>query len=383
MPGFYVHIPFCARRCPYCDFAIHVGADADFRAAYVQALRCEIEAALEEQQKHDPRSEITSIFFGGGTPTELSEGDLTYLLQKILQSGQVAPDAEITIEANPENLTEQKLSALRQAGFNRLSLGAQSFEADALKLLGRRHTPDTVQNVVEAARRADWPQISLDLIYAVPGQSRTQWLETLRCAVQLKLEHISCYALTIESGTPFARRVTKGRLIPVEDDKQADFMGDAMAILNTAGLERYEVSNYARPGCESRHNLNYWRGGDYLAAGCGAHGHRAGHRWWNERDARRYVQMMQETGSARLGQEWLTPQERWTELVLLGLRLREGVNLNTATQRLKLDARQELYNSKAWTVLRDEGVLCEDGGILRLHPASWPVADAVAARLLS
>jgi oxygen-independent coproporphyrinogen-3 oxidase len=383
MLGFYVHIPFCARRCPYCDFAIHVGADAAFRAAYVEALHCEIEAALQEQQQCEEQRQITSIFFGGGTPTELKAEELAGLLHRILQSGQVATDAEVTIEANPENLTLEKLKALREAGFNRLSLGAQSFEEGALKLLGRRHTPDAIEDVVEAARRAGWLQISLDLIYAVPGQSRARWQDTLRRAVQLKLEHISCYALTIEGDTPFARRVDKGRLIPVEDDKQADFMSDAREILSVAGLERYEVSNYAMNGCESRHNLNYWRGGDYLAAGCGAHGHRNGHRWWNERDARRYVQMMQEAGSARAGQEWLTTEERWNELVLLGLRLREGVDLNSATSNLNFDVRKALHASKAWTVLTAEGIVREEAGILHLDPASWPLADAVAARLLS
>lgn len=383
MPGFYVHIPFCARRCPYCDFAIHVGADANFRVAYVKALCCEIEAALQEQQRLDANRGISSIFFGGGTPTELSEADLSGLLHLILESGKVSPNAEITIEANPENLTFKKLAALRQAGFNRLSLGAQSFEKEALKILGRRHAPCDIETTVRQAREAGWPQVSLDLIYAVPGQSRQSWQDTLRQATQLKLEHISCYALTIESGTPFARRVERGRLFPVEDDKQADFMSDAVEILSTAGLIRYEVSNYAKVGCESRHNLNYWRGGDYLAAGCGAHGHCAGHRWWNERDARLYVQMMQATGSARAGEEWLTTQERWSELVLLGLRLREGVDLNMASQKLNCDTHELLHALKAWPVLQSEGVLREEAGILHLNSASWPVADAVAARLLS
>ncbi|HEY0073710.1 MAG TPA: radical SAM family heme chaperone HemW [Abditibacteriaceae bacterium] len=383
MLGFYVHIPFCARRCPYCDFAIHVGADVSFRAAYVEALRSEIEIALRKQQTLDTESEISSIFFGGGTPTELEVSDLSGLLNLIGERGKIAEDAEITIEANPENLTLEKLRTLRQAGFNRLSLGAQSFEEKSLKMLGRRHTPHDVETTINQAREAGWRQVSLDLIYAVPGQSRQSWQSTLHQAAQLKLQHISCYALTIESGTPFARRVEKGRLIPVEDDKQADYMSDAHEVLSAAGLARYEVSNYAQAGCESRHNLNYWLGGNYLAVGCGAHGHRVGHRWWNERDTRRYTQMMQETGSARIGEEWLTPEDRWNELVLLGLRLREGLDLNAASQKLNFDAYELLHSSTTWPVLKSEGILREEAGILHLNPAFWSVADAVVARLLS
>lgn len=383
MLGFYIHIPFCARQCPYCDFAIHVGADAAFRAAYIKVLRCEIANALREQKEHEPQSQLTSIYLGGGTPTELDEADLAGLLQLISGHIEIAPQAEITIEANPENLTLEKLKLLRRAGFNRLSLGAQSFEESALQILGRRHAAADIERVVAQAREANWPHVSLDLIYAVPGQSRAAWQQTLQRAVQLQLDHISCYSLTIESGTPFARRVEKGRLVPVEDDIQADFMSDAMEILGEAGLLRYEVSNYARRGAESQHNLNYWRGGNYLAAGCGAHGHRVGHRYWNERSATLYIQQMQFGGTARQGEEFLTPSERLSELVLLGLRLREGLNLNRAAQLLNFDVRSALSQSRAWKMLISQGILHEENGFLHLNPVAWPVADGVAARLLS
>lgn len=379
MSGFYVHIPFCARRCPYCDFAIHIGAKADFRAAYLDALQREISASESE-------TVINSIFFGGGTPTELGSAELSDLLQLIFDNFNIAPDAEISIEANPENLTKEKLQALRVAGFNRLSLGAQSFDQSALQMLGRRHAPSEIEAVIERARGLNWPQISIDLIYAVPGQSRADWQNTLHRALQLKLEHISCYALTIESGTPFARRVAQGRLLPLEDDAQAEFMRDAMDILSEAGLERYEVSNYARPGYESRHNLNYWRGGDYLAVGCGAHGHYKGHRFWNERSAPLYVKKMQ-GGTARAGEEFLTVEERFDEIVALGLRLREGINLENATRLLDFDVRGALQSSNAWPFLLEEGILqqqqSENSTILRLNSKFWPVADAVAARLLT
>ncbi len=382
MLGFYVHIPFCARRCPYCDFAVQIGGAA-LRNAYVAALRREIAATLRAQASSEPGRALTSIYFGGGTPTELDDQELSGLLRLICEGIAVAPDAEITIEANPENLSAAKLAALRTAGFNRLSLGAQSFDDTALKTLGRAHTPRDIESVVAAARRTDWRNVSLDLIYAVPGQSRRSWQETLRRAASLDALHVSCYSLTIEPHTAFWRRVEAGKIVPVGDDAQAHLMADAEAILGEAGIVRYEVSNYARPGFESRHNLNYWRGGDYLACGNGAHGHHAGHRWWNERAARRYVALMNERGTARAGEEFLTPRERLCEIVLLGLRLREGFSLGEASRRLNLDARHLLGQGVAWRILTEQGLLREDKGNLRLAPPALAVADAVAARLLA
>jgi Coproporphyrinogen III oxidase and related Fe-S oxidoreductases len=214
------------------------------------------------------------------------------LLERIFESNTVAADAEVTIEANPENLNPVKLKALRAAGFNRLSLGVQSLDDEALRYLGRAHRAADVERVVCEAREAGWDNISLDLIYAVPQQNREAWQRTLRQSVRLPLTHISCYSLTIESSTPFGKRAARGTLLPVCDDAQADQMQDAQEILEAAGMMRYEISNYARPGFESVHNQNYWFGGDYLAAGCGAHGHKDGLRWWNERDAARYVELV-------------------------------------------------------------------------------------------
>ncbi len=383
MLGFYVHIPFCARRCPYCDFAIQIGGGEAGRAQYAAALRCEIEGVLREQSALEPERAVTSIFFGGGTPTELEAEELNAILKTIFDGIGVAPDAEITIEANPENLSEEKLMKLRAAGFNRLSLGAQSFDAVALKTLGRVHAPQDIESVIALARRAGWQNVSLDLIYAVPGQSRASWQDTLRCAADLSIEHVSCYSLTIEPQTAFARRAASGKIVPLHDDAQSELMDDAEAILGAAGVVRYEVSNYARRGFESRHNLNYWLGGDYLACGNGAHGHRAGHRWWNERAAVRYVEMVNADGSARGGEEFLTTSERLSEIVVLGLRLRAGFSLEAASCCLNYDVRGALQQSRAWRVLTEQGLLREDKGNLRLAPTALAVADAIALRLLT
>ncbi len=383
MFGFYIHIPFCARRCPYCDFAVQIGGGTEKRTQYVAALHREIEGALREQTALEPGRVLTSLYMGGGTPTELEAAELAGILTLVFEGIAVAPDAEITIEANPENLTAAKLSALRAAGFNRLSLGAQSFDAEALKALGRVHSPQQIEDVVALARRAGWQNISCDLIYAVPGQSRARWQETLRRVAQLEIEHVSCYSLTIEPQTAFSRRVEAGKITPQTDDAQAELMADADEILGAAGILRYEVSNYARSGCESRHNLNYWRGGDYLACGNGAHGHRNGHRWWNERAASHYMAAMQERGSARAGEEHLSPQERLQEIVLTGLRLREGFSLAAASQRLEFDVKSALEQGTAWRVLTEQGLLRQDRGNLQLAPAALALADAIAVKLLS
>lgn len=379
MPGLYVHIPFCARRCPYCDFAIHIGAKPAFVGEYVAALRTELQNILQAYSAAGG-APLSTIFFGGGTPTFLEAADLTGLMRLIRDNVAIEPDAEISSEANPDGLTEEKLCAMREAGWNRLSLGVQSFDDEALLRIGRTHRAADIESVFKAARRAGFANISLDLMFALPGQSRESWRETLARALELGPEHLSCYSLTIEEGTPFARRVERGQLLPIADDMQADLMEDADRITRAAGVERYEVSNYARPGFECRHNLNYWRGGDYLAAGCGAHGHKDGHRWWNERDAGNYVVKIQQEGAAAVGEEHLTPQQRLNEIVMLGLRLREGFSLQETSERLKIDAKRELNG--ALTELMESGVVVQRSGSLALAPEALVVADAVAARLM-
>jgi len=373
MSGLYVHIPFCARVCPYCDFAVQAGASETFVERYLEALRLELCSTLRGEN-------ISTIFLGGGTPTALDAAQLKALLATIRSVANLETNAEISIEANPENLDEEKLAAMRDAGFNRLSMGAQSFDDAALRQLGRRHDGGKIETAFANARRAGFDNISLDLIYAVPQQSRASWRDTLRRAIALEPEHISCYSLTIEEGTPFSRRIKRGRMTPVEDDEQAELMDDAQTILSEAGVSRYEISNYARPGFECRHNLNYWRGGDYLACGCGAHGHRAGHRWWNERSSAIYVEKMEECNSARAGEEFLTAAQRLNEQVLLGLRLREGFDLEAVSRGAGLDAWRIL--GRELRALTSEGVLRREGETVFLAPHWTPLADAVAARLL-
>jgi len=375
MLGLYVHIPFCAKRCPYCDFAIHVGAQNELVSDYCNMLRRELESTLDGQG-----APLTSIFFGGGTPTALSAAQLAELMQVIRDNAPLAEGIEISIEANPDGLDFEKLKALRAAGWNRLSMGVQSFDDAALKYLGRTHCAADIATTMAAARAAGFDNVSLDLIFAVPGQSRESWRDTVQQAIELEPEHVSCYSLTIEDGTAFGRRRERGRLIPIVDDEQAALMADAVELLGAAGLGRYEISNYARAGRECRHNLNYWRGGNYLACGNGAHGHADGVRWWNERSTPAYVESMRLRGTARVGQETLEPRQRLDEIVMLGLRLREGFGLDAASRQCEIDARAVLATELRQ--LEALGLLQERDGVVQLMPEAMPVADAVAARLL-
>jgi len=364
----YIHVPFCARRCPYCDFAVSLQRRPEFREAYVEAVRCEIEGQLRGVD-----ATMRTIFCGGGTPTELSALQLNSLLDTVREFAALSPDAEISLEGNPENLSPTMLAQLREGGWNRLSLGAQAFDDETLRFLGRVHDGERIRQVVAAARQTGWENISLDLIFGVPTQSLSSWEETLRQAGELGVPHVSAYSLTVESGTAFGIRETKGAVCVVDDDSLADRMDAASAILQGAGLQRYEVASWARPGWECRHNGNYWRGGNYFAAGSGAHGHRNGFRWWNERDAKIYVRRMQSEGGAIAGSEELDQTARLVERIATGIRTREGFVLQP----------QELYMlAKPLETLGGAGLIQRDGGHIWASSSGFALADGLASRLI-
>jgi len=372
--GLYIHIPFCARRCPYCDFAISVGAKDDFKEQYLVALKRELEIHAESTF-----DEIHTINLGGGTPTALSISQLQDLMSHLRRYFSIADDAEISIEGNPEFLEAEKLLALREAGWNRLSLGAQSFDEAILKTLGRAHSPSQIESTFKEARKAGYKNLNLDLIYGVPSQSLESWKRTLESAAQLEPNHLSCYALTIEPQTPFANWIEQGRMPNVDDDMATEMMDIAASFLHSCDFTRYEVSNWAKPEFECRHNLAIWRGGNYMAAGCGAHGHRDGHRWWNERNSAKYVQMMEQQNTAWAGDEELTALQRTRELVLLGLRLKEGFrweNLN----RFGL-SKDKVFNNSLNDLISEKLLLSNDI-TLQVHPKHVNVTDAIARKVL-
>ncbi len=285
--GLYVHIPFCATKCPYCDFNTYAGIEA-MMEPYLAALRSEIE--LWGEVLDGPRLE--TVFFGGGTPSYLAAGSLDMLLDAIRGAFGLADDAEVTAEANPDDLDEGKLASLLEAGVNRLSIGVQSLDDGLLQVLGRRHSAREAIDAFGAARSAGFNNVSIDLMYGLPDQKLEQWGATLDTALELRPSHISMYCLTLEGGTPMERDAAAGR-IPVPDgDLAADMYLAAEVQAAGAGLRHYEISNWAIPGRESRHNLVYWRNRPFLGVGPGAHSYLDGHRFHNIRSPREYIRRL-------------------------------------------------------------------------------------------
>jgi oxygen-independent coproporphyrinogen-3 oxidase len=306
--GVYVHVPFCARRCDYCAFATwtdRVHLMGDYAAACVREVR---DAEL---------APATSVFFGGGTPS-LMPADL---LVSILEAIDRAPGAEVTVECNPETVTAPLLDAYARAGVNRVSFGVQSMAPHVLAALGRTHTPGAVVEAVRLARAAGFTSFNLDLIYGGAGESREDWQRTLEAVLALEPAHVSAYALTVEPGTPLAADPARHP----DDDDQADKYLLADRLLTAAGLANYEISNWARPGHECRHNLLYWRQGDYRGIGCAAHSHEAGRRWWNVRTPERYIAAITGGASPVAAAEILSDDERRAEGLQLAVRTRDGV----------------------------------------------------------
>ena len=318
--GIYVHVPFCLTRCGYCDFNAYAGLD-HLASRYVGALLSEARLAAPDWAGE----EIASVFLGGGTPTTLEVADLKALLAHLRQTYVVTPDAEVTIEANPDTVDTAKLAGLLESGYTRLSMGAQSFDRAVLAALERIHDPASVGRAMSAAREAGYANVNLDLIYGADGESLGSWERTLREAIELAPEHVSAYALTIEPSTPLGRKVSRG-IVPAPDpDVQADMFEVACELLADAGYRHYEVSNWAKPGFECVHNLGYWERRPYLGLGAGAHSFRDDRRWWNVRPPEEYLSTVESERLPVGGEERLEPSDAYLEEVFLRLRILEGV----------------------------------------------------------
>jgi putative oxygen-independent coproporphyrinogen III oxidase len=309
--GVYVHIPFCASKCDYCAFATWTDRH-HLTDAYLEALRVEIGRAVEAGMPV-----ATSVFVGGGTPSLVSGASLA----EVIASIPVLAGAEVTVECNPDDVTVELVETYAAAGVDRISLGVQSMASHVLGSLGRRHDRRNVERAVGAIRRVGLASFNLDLIYGAAGESLEDWAETVRAVVDLEPPHVSAYALTIEAGTPLATRPERH---PDEDD-QADTFEVVDDLLVAAGLENYEISNWAVPGHECRHNVLYWRQEDYRGFGCAAHSHESGRRWWNVRTPDRYVDLVADGASTEAAGEDLDPDVRRFERYELMLRMRDGV----------------------------------------------------------
>lgn len=321
----YVHVPFCVRRCGYCDFNTYTLAEAGPATplAYLEAAHRELDLAAGTLGPTAPR--LQTVFFGGGTPTMLSPAQLGELLGHARALFGVAADAEITTEANPDTLTEAALHDLAAAGFTRVSVGMQSAVSHVLAALDRSHVPANVAAAVRGARAAGLG-VSLDLIYGAPGESLQDWRDSLTAAIDLAPDHLSAYALTVEPGTRLAARIARGELPGPTDDDEADKYELADELFAEAGYRWYEVSNWARtPADACRHNLAYWRGANWWGIGPGAHSHVGGVRWWNVRHPGGYASRLATGESPAAGREVLDDAQRATEQVMLGIRLAEGL----------------------------------------------------------
>ena len=327
--GLYIHIPFCKQKCVYCDF-YSLSRSESRMDDYVDAL-C---AHLTETAPFAAGHLVDTVYFGGGTPSYLGEKRLVKVLKTVLKRYQVSRDAEITLEANPDSAGDWKaLKALRRAGFNRISLGMQSACDRELRDLGRVHTMDQVRQAAQAARKARFDNLSLDLIYGLPRQTRQRWLENLTAAVDLAPEHVSCYGLKVEEGTPlYARRDSAD--LP-DDETQADMYLDTVDYLRRHGYRQYEISNFARTDRESRHNLKYWTLGEYAGFGPGAHSDFGGVRYAYERDLEGYIRGVREHTPMLSENDRIPDLDRDTEWVMLGLRTVQGLDSKVFERRFR------------------------------------------------
>jgi len=377
-PGFgiYIHWPFCAAKCPYCDFNSHVRHAAIDQARYAAGFEREMAAM---RARTGPR-QVTSIFLGGGTPSLMQPATVGTLLEAVARHWSVPAGVEITLEANPSSVEAGRFRGYRAAGVNRVSLGVQALNDRDLRFLGRLHNVETALNAIGLARDT-FPRLSFDLIYARPGQTVEAWEQELEQAIGHAADHLSLYQLTIEEGTPFFALHKAGKIVVPEAEDAALLYEATQEITARRGLPAYEISNHARPGAESRHNLVYWRYGEYVGVGPGAHGRfvEGGRRivTFTERHPETWLQLVEDRGHGISGGEKLSSSEEADEFLLMGLRLAEGIDLD----RYERLAGRPL-SSERIAVLREEDLVAPVGNSrLRATPAGMVVLDAVVADL--
>ncbi|MFU7528676.1 radical SAM family heme chaperone HemW [Qipengyuania sp. ASV99] len=372
----YIHWPFCAKKCPYCDFNSHVRDSVDvalWKSALLADMRAEAAAAGDET--------LTSIFFGGGTPSLMPPA----LVERLLQEAQVlwgfAPDIEITLEANPSSVEAANFADLALAGINRVSLGVQSLEDAELRWLGRLHGVQEALRALQLAQTC-FQRVSFDLIYALPDQTPAQWEAQLTQALSFGTSHLSLYQLTIEPGTRFETDVRRGRFAPLDDDRAADLYALTQQLTASAGLPAYETSNHARPGQESRHNLTYWRYQDYAGIGPGAHGRRGGFATVRHKKPENFLKAVATRGHGIAEQTMLHQDEQVSEALLMGLRLAEGIDLAALEQRFARE-RSTMVSEKALATYTDLGFVWQRGTRIGINPNGMAVLNTLIEVLVA
>jgi oxygen-independent coproporphyrinogen-3 oxidase len=340
--GIYLHVPFCATRCGYCDFNTYVpGEDGSAQSGYVEAAIAELDLAARVLGDGAPAAD--TVFFGGGTPTILAASELARLLDAVRERFGLSGSVEVTTEANPESVDPAKFAALREAGFTRISLGMQSAVPSVLKTLDRVHTPGRPEEAVREARAAGFDQVSLDLIYGTPGETANDWRASLDAALSAEPDHISTYSLIVEPGTRMAAQVARGELVVPDEATIVDRFETGERVLAEAGLDWYETCSWATgPDAYCRHNLGYWSGGNWWGIGPGSHSHVGGVRWWNVLHPRAWSEKAKNGISPAAAREIPDEESQRLEAVMLGLRLREGVALDALTDEGRAAAEQNL-----------------------------------------
>ena len=368
--GLYIHVPLCRQRCHFCAFYLEIATPARIEA-YLSAL--EHELTLYHQQNLLDGRALQSIYFGGGTPTVIPALQLTALLDRIQNIYSVTPDVEVTVEAHPSTVTRQDWRVLAEAGFNRISLGAESMAPQDFIPIGRPGTVSDTEQAVQNARTAGFSNINLDLMYGLPGQSLASWTTTLHTLLALDPTHISCYALTIEDHTKLAQDIAKG-LVPAPDEAlQVEMEEAAETVLAQAGFTRYEISNYAKPGYACRHNLLYWTDGDYLGLGPSAQSYVAGSRFGNIPNLDAYAGQLQNGHLPVTDRRMLTNEEQHRDALIFGLRLLNGVSSSLTVDN---PGQRDILNR-----LIAKGLIVEEGTRTRLTPLGRRFADSVASDL--
>ncbi|NLC98514.1 MAG: coproporphyrinogen III oxidase [Actinomycetales bacterium] len=357
--GVYFHVPFCTVRCGYCDFNTYTSTELGPGATPESYL----DTALRELALM-PKREVDTVFVGGGTPTQLPAADLVGFLTALRDHAGLEAGAEVTTEANPDSVTLASLTELREGGFTRISFGMQSAVPHVLSMLDRTHKPENVPKAVAWAREAGFEQVSVDLIYGTPGETIDDWRCTVEAALELEPDHISAYALIVEDGTAFSRKVRTGEVTIPSDDETSDKYLLADAAFEAAGLAWYELSNWAKPGGECRHNIGYWNGSEWWGVGPGAHSFLDGERWWNVKHPLAYAQRLTAGESPKADGEFPTAAERHLEQVMLQIRMREGIDLsllNKADQQVAAGLLEPVEGSQPPKVrLTREGRLLAD-----------------------
>ena len=374
----YVHIPYCISKCPYCDFNSHVVPNIP-EGPYTDTLTKELEVYAE---KEDWRGRtLKSIFFGGGTPSTFAPASISKLLQKTESHFPFEKDIEMTLEANPGTVDSKNFTGYRTSGVNRISIGAQSFQPHLLKFLGRVHTADETRKSLRIVREAGFENFNMDLIFAIPGQSLAHLKADLKEALSFQPPHMSVYNLTFEEGTPFERQYRTGKIrsLPEEDEiSMAELIEETLAAHH---LQRYEISNYAQNGLHSRHNVNYWQGGDYLGIGAGAHSYKRiregdiwGHRWQNEKDPGRYMKQVAGKGQGMVETEATDLNKATGEFMFLGLRMTRGISIEEFFRRFGKNPDEFYPQITNWV---EQGLMEDRDQRLRLTPRGLLVANSL------